>query len=309
MALPTLTQVLGGVTSTGSVTPTDQEVLDALSTALAAATYWEEKSSGTGYVEFGPKSGSAISSFRGLLVGNDSAPTNRLAPDTATNGTGCWIGIAPDGGTFSGTWDSSNPYTSARWSGYWQVGKQGVTENLWLIESDETLAIVFRDDSTDSLWTCIVGAIIEAPDTGSGDNGSDERVYGMITGGWYPNSITFHTATNGLLDHTEPNNRGHMGIFTPAVGGGFIKINRFYGNTTSSTTRLNVSYASTLVNLPMFYITSASPYFHVGKLRQIYFTQEYIDRTTVVDSGAATKGYILGSHPSTAYDAILFGNG
>lgn len=302
LPLPTLTWTQGAGISTGYLAPTEQQVIDAVDTALASATYWEKKSEAAGYIEIGPKAGSAIPNFKAIICGAPGAAAV-LAPDT--DGAALWVGIAPSGGTL-GTWNSATPYGASRWSKYWKCCTTAVCESLYLLETNESLMIVFRDNSLDNFYACLIGAVFTPPDAGSAE--SDDRVYGMITSGTTAIAPTFWNSQTSFLGHSALNNQSHMGIFRPDLPTSFETIIRFNKTVQVDTSYTPESLGGSLLNTPVFLSKTAAPYFMVGKLRQMYITKQYTDRTAIYNSGSVLQGYAFSPAGTGTANAVFLSN-
>jgi hypothetical protein len=301
LPLPTLTFAQGAYVSTGSLTPTTQQVIDAISTAIASATYWEEVSKTANYIEISPKSGSAVTDIKILIAGAPGTSAD-LVPDTSV--AGIWCGIAPDGGTL-GTWNTATPYSGARWAGYWSCAPDALIESVYILESDETIYIGFRDDSLDNMYGVYLGALWEGLDAGSTE--ADDRIYGMITGGNTPIHDAFWGNTGEMFTHNTANKAPHTGLFRPSVPATWDTAERVMGGTIVAGTTM-ITLGGTLVNLPVHHQVEDSPQYFVGRLRQVYLTKDSTNRTVLADGVPATQGYVVSGDNITAVDAALFGN-
>lgn len=299
MSLPTLTWAQSGYTSTGQTAPTDQQVLDALDTAIGSATYWEKKSAGAGYLEIGPKTGSAIPNFKALLTID---PTTGYGSNTTT-GAGVFIGIAPDGGTL-GSYQSATPYGSDRFSKYWRGLKTGVIESVYLIENDEMLCIVGRDDSLDNYYICIIGAIIDP--LGSSAE-ADGRVYGITTTGQEIFQSAVWNNDNNLFAYDSANNNSHTGIFRPTSPTIFETTRKIQTHFDVSTNNFPQGLDDKLFCLPFHMVSRQNPRYMAGQFRQMYVMKDSVNRTILNDS-QGVAGYCLSNNASSATDAILFAN-
>lgn len=302
MTLPTLTWVQGAKFSTGSATPTQQQVIDAIDAALAAATYWEKKTEGSNYIEIGPKSGSAIANFRAIVSNNPT--TGYASPDTTA--TGVWFGINPSGGTLS-SYTSATPYGGGvRFSGYWRCEADAITENVYLIESDEILAIVFMDDSAEVFHICCFGALFVPADGDTIGAESNGRIYGMFTSGSTAIASGFWGTTTGLMRHGTSATQAHVGCFQPDSPSTWHSIDCHLttGDLTTVTSRGGYKRL-----LPLYYTRTSSPTYEVGRLRQIYAFEDTYIRNTISNAAMTVIGYTVADavSPSTA-DSIIFAN-
>lgn len=305
MSLPTLSHSQTAYTLTGYTAPTDAQVIQALNTASATLTKWRVISVDTGswnYIELAPPVSSPLASMRVLITVNPGNNTYCQTPDTAANAI--WIGLAPDGGTL-GTWNSTNPYSSARWTKYWRCCANAVAESLYFIESAEDLMIVFRDDSADTFYGVLVGAIIEAG-VGSFET-SSQRVFGIVTGGSTSISGTFHASNSTFLNHSGSAGGAHTGFFKPTAPTTFdISFSTFNNPTISSGGSVFTYLNNKEIALPIYTVYGGgSPRYLLGYLRQKYYTQDRTQRTVITGVGIV----FAGNGSSTAsQDSLLFSN-
>lgn len=294
MSLPTLNWSQTAYQPTGYLTPTDAQVIDALiANAGAMLTKWRVISSvASTYIEFGGQVGSNAENNR-IIVGIN--PTAGYAsPDTSASAI--WAGYSPTGGTL-GTWNSATPYgAGVRFSGYWRAAATALVESFYFIESEETLAIVFRDDSLDRYYFYMAGAFINPL---TGDAEGDGRVYAVTTSDSTYVNGTFWLLFDQFLSHHVNNGSPHMGIFRPYTPSIFdpIRANDTTDITASST--MVFSNSNELL-APRFYSTNQSPRYCVGTLRQMYISQDRANRTNT------SEGFVF-SPSSASADTVLFG--
>jgi len=302
MALPnpTLTWALSSLqVIAGGGAPTNQQVLDALSTLLGSATYWEVKSSGSVYLEIGPKAGSAISSFRALVCDNPTAGYGTNAVSAA----GIWVGFAPDGGTYA-DYKTATPWGAVRFSKYWVGAQNGVGDEMWIVESDEQLWVYIRDLT--SYWGFGIGAIYEGADASSVE--ANDRIYGMATSGSFAISVDFLSSNSEYLGHHITNNRCHIGFMKPGVDA-FYVCERVQTTLIIDGSASMVSKGGSLISAPIHYRIDSYGGHYVGRLRQIRFTNQFSTRTTITDSVPTTQGYIFSAFLSpSAGDSIIYCN-
>ncbi len=301
LPLPKLTWAQGDYVLTGSQTPSTQQVVDAIDTALSSATYWEKVSKTSDYIEISPKSGSAIADFKAIISGAPGTSAD-LSPDTSVNGI--WCGIAPDGGTL-GTWNTATPYGASRWSMYWACAPNALIESVYILESDESIYIGFRDDSNDNLYGVFIGALWEGLDAACVEG--DDRIYGMITSGNTQIINDYLNNGNEFFSHSPSNKAPHAGLFRPNNTSSWATAER-QGRSLIDTKGHLTTISGTLINLPIYHQVEASPQFFVGRLRQVYVTKQGTNRTVLADGVPATKGYLVTGDNVTAYDAVLFAN-
>lgn len=302
LPLPILSWVQGNMVATGSTTPSTQQVIDAIDTALGAATYWERKSKTADYIEIGPKSGSAIQNFKAIIGGDPGAPAV-LSPDTSS--VDIWVGIAPDGGTL-GTWNSATPYGGNRFSKYWKCCDDAVAESVYIVESDEVIAIFFKDDSvSNKYFGVILGAILEGTDQGSVE--ADDRIYGMMVSG--TNSIDLNFLNNQIqfLGHQNTNGQDHIGIFKPTNPTEWSDLDRSSTTFNIDTGSSRVSLGGSYVSLPIFYHHDGATDYFAGMLRQIRAGGMLSNRQKINDDNSVLQATVFSAtdNPSTN-DSILF---
>lgn len=297
MSLPVLTWTQTASQSTGYLAPTDAQVINAIiANASGMFASWRVMSSlADTYIELGGPIGSPYESARIIICVNPGAGTT-LAPDAQQNAI--WIGLAPDGGTL-GTWNTATPYGAARWMGYTMCAETAKMESFNFKESEEALAIFFRDDSFDNMYGAILGAIFDPLDF---DAEADGRLNGIITGSKRIISETFWNSSSEFMSHSISGNYAHV----------------YYFNPVSPTQRLTAKTASGLANVgtstfksangkevkvtPVYQRTS-SPFECIGTLRQIYMISDRLDREVITG-----EGVVFATDSVSPRDAILFGN-
>jgi len=297
MSLPTLTWSQTAYASTGYLAPTDAQVINALiANAGALLTRWRVISSvASTYIEFGGPIGSAEENARILVGVNPTA--GYCSPDAS--GNAIWAGYAPEGGTGTlGTWNSATPYgAGVRFTGYWKAAGTASRESFYFIESEETLAIVFRDDSADGYSFYKAGAIFD-PLTFPTE--ADGRIRGVFTSGNTNISTTFHAYPDPFTGYGNSNGNPHIGIFRPTVPTIFDAVkphSRFDIDTNATLVGLDFDEAL----LSRTYYSNQTPRYFVGILRQIYISRDRSNRTVT------NEGFVF-SPSSSGADTILFGN-
>lgn len=305
MVLPSLSWKQSAFFSTGSTSPTNQQVVDCIDTIMSSSTYWETKSKSTDYIEVGPKAGSAIPNFRAIISGDPGASAVQ-SPDTSA--AGIWVGIAPNGGTL-GTWNSATPYGANRFSKYWKACANAVTETIYIVESSEVLAVVFKDDSVANKYFCtIFGAILTPPDAGSAEQ--DGRIYGIITSG-SSNIITeFLNNDSEFTGHTNANGGDHIGIFNPISTSIWETIERATSTFLVDNGSSRVSLGGSYVTFPIFYHCDSGTDYFAGMLRQIRVGGMLSNRQILQDGQGGQKGVVFSptDNPSSN-DSIVFCEG
>lgn len=211
MPLPTLTwqqRFLGSVSTTNSPVGVITAIRDYLATSVSPSFHWSVTTDGVSntesggsvaapYVEITSSANVGANPVKILIAGSDSAsfPTTN-AFYGGSSGIGDYqpqqqrqnalvVGIAPDGGTLNGPHTQSNPYGSARWSGYVKLAEPLTStqaNNVWIVDSAEVFAL-FLEGSDGRMRGFVAGALI-APLTDSGGetihNGVG-RIYGIAT--------------------------------------------------------------------------------------------------------------------------------
>jgi len=302
MALPnpTLTWVQSSLQAiAGGSSPTNQQVLDALSTLLGSSTYWEVKSSGSVYLEIGPKAGSAISSFKALVCDNPTAGYGTNAASAA----GIWVGFAPDGGTYA-NYKTATPWGAARFSKYWMGIHSSNGDEMWIVESDEQLWVYVRDGT--SYWGFGIGALFEGADASSIE--SDDRIYGMIVNGSDVMASSFLNTPSDYLGHDTSNNCEHVGFMKPGENL-FYSLEKIQTALLTDSSASMVSKGGSLISVPLHYRTDSDGGYYVGRLRQIRATCEFSNRTTITDNVPTVQGYIFSTYTSPSVgDSIIYCN-
>ena len=297
MPLPTLTWSQTGYQSTGYLAPTDAQVIDAIiANAASMLTSWRViSSSASTYIELGAPTGSPVENMRIIIAVNPGASAD-LVPDTAANAI--WYGFAPDGGTL-GTWNSATPYGADRFSLYWRCAATGLAESFYFIESNEALAIVFRDDSTDNFYCGLAGAIFNPLDF---DAEADGRLYGMLTTSSRPINVSNWNSHTEFMSFQNSAGYAHAGCFNPLTPTQWLRLNRVDGNYGVGPSTYK-SGNSKEIKLPPVYQDAFSPWANIGVARQLYKISDRINRTEITG-----EGLVLSSTTSGTSDAVLFGN-
>jgi len=301
MSLPTLTWVQSTYASTGYATPTDAQVIDALiAGAPGKLTKWRViSSSASTYIELGGPVGTNAQNNR-IIIGINPT-TAYLAPDTT--GNAIWVGYAPEGGTGAlGTWNSATPYgADIRFTGYTRCAATALAESFYFIESEEILFTIFRDDSLDRFYGCIIGAII---DPLTGDSEADGRIYGIFnTSSTYMTTIFWNnlSSANAFMCHGGTAGNNHAYIFrpySPTVVDPIVPHSAFLIDTNLL---FNFNNGNEML-VARTYATNQAPRYGVGCLRQMYISQDRQNRTPT------TAGPVFSATTAGASDAILFGN-
>lgn len=299
MPLPTLTWNQTAYTSTGYTAPTDAQVIQAINTATSTLLHWRKisvDSTSWNWIELGGPTGSPLENAR-IVFAVAPGASAVLTPDTTTNAI--WVGYAPDGGTF-GTWNSATVYGAARWTKYWKCCTTAIAESLYFVESNEVLGLFFRDDSADTFFGAIAGAIFN-PGSGDVESGTS-RVNGMMVSGTTAISTTYWGSLTAFSSHSTSNGLSHCGVFRPTQPTTFEAAQRFFTNTLSSTESLTFN-SGLETALPVFYTTNQTPRYFIGQLRQMLASTDRGARTALPGIGLCFSSTTSGSS-----DTILFSN-
>jgi len=297
--IPTLTWSQTEKTSTGYAAPTDQQVIQALNTASANLTLWEKTAvddQGWNFIEF--QSPTVDGHKMKVLVTVNPGDNGYCVVDTASDSI--WIGLAPDSGTL-GQWNTATPYGAARWSKYTKCCNTAKAENVYFVESSESLGIMFEDSSVDSNYGFIAGAIFE-PMGGSAE--ADGRIYGILTSGSRAMSKTFWNSTQEFMS-AGGSNYPHVFAFRPNSPTVLDAVNKMNGTIDVNTWTLSGfrdADAQKQIGFSPYYCTNQNPRYFVGRLRQVYMGPRTANRTVlpngiVFGSGSATNdgAYLLNS--------------
>ena len=243
-----------------------------------------------------------------LYCGTPTAGSIRT-PDTAE--AALWVSLHiggetlsdPDPGNYTGAYANSG-----RWSGYWKMIRSltsNAPEQIWIIESDESIALVGIDNSASKEYIAILGAIVEGFDAGSVE--SDDRIYGIMTGD--PDGGSPIQGTSALWDHSAVNNSLHCGGWLPTDETTWHNWNRVYVSAETGATDSFQTLGSGLAFVPQFLKqVTTTPRYIVGVVRQIRYTEDFKIRA-VISEGGSDKAFIYTPMDTpTAGDALAFTN-
>jgi len=342
-SLPTLTWTQSSVQNI--TTATTKEVLDAVVTLLGSSTSWEVVSSNTdttavavAFVEIRAKASTALPNQRIVLActgtGNLSAGSMALVTEA---GTRCAAPIAdnlsfnysPEGGAGGGlTVDSDEPYGN-RAIGYIGCCEDidGVdTFNVWLIESDEVLAIAFENASSTHMFGLAAGPMWIGATTATNDVDTSDRLYGVFGmadgagwSGYFWNYGNQHAWSN--TDNNTAHNLQRAMCFDPAEADGtdaVIQLERIgisgSGSPPNASTMNGLTAASgALVGADVNYFTPSGVGFtmavwrYVGVLRQMRMIRNQSSRV-IISSGGSDVAVVWGGHPVLDEHSIGFTN-
>lgn len=237
------------------------------------------------------------------------APT-MASPDTyAANFLFCSLQKNVDTGSYS-SWTNSSPFSNGDFFGYWKFWStsMGGALSIRAYESADGIAI-FVHCNSDVVTGFIAGAIIDCETSNtSSDSEIDNKVYGILTTGANSTNGKFQTTSNtsfatAFLGHNNSNGSNHSGIFVPndSTIKSILKQNLFsYSDSTTLFTKSN-----SLVKLPIFMCSSTSPYYFVGRLREIWYFRDAIFGNSVTD-GVVVNGYLVSGGTNNVADSIMF---
>jgi hypothetical protein len=305
---------------------TGQKFINELKSLVDAATYWEVKA-GNGstdpYVMIGPKSGSAIINCKIIVAHSLSSGSmamfhsNTTGRHTAIGANGIGMGVAPEGGSLSG-YNSLTPFGgSSRFTGYVPITMPDISsgtvapEHLWLIESNETIAICNEDvqaGSNRGIRCCHAGAISEPVSPNGGE--ADGRIWGLTGTGEAEMADTCWTDQGAFPGGTyESDGYATTLLFDPGASDltpiVMLRNERYTVGSAGLGTLTDRSGAR--IALPVTMSEKGNNYAFYGSLKQVRACSEYTVRT-LVKVGSATKMVVLGSRRSDSTDAVAFCN-
>ena len=314
--IPDLTFVQGS-TYIPSLTTGVPETIAAIKTAIGASTYWEIKTDDSvpgpiTYLLIGPKAGSAIPNCRILIGGNGTGPAFVLPPHTTTANV-IYVGLAPDSGKniLTNPWNGAlNPFDTDRFTKFIKCSQVIVSvacNYVWIVESEETLAIFFYNSAGDAIRGFHTGAIIVPPDDLDGE--ADGRIWGITT-----------TGSNAMLDSFLTSVPSFLGSETSATGtyALFFHPQQLLGTPVSLVKTLVLNTPSSVMfqtrggTAALFHISireNISPYTYVGQYRQLAFFGNRGARYTMKNADTSIRGFTLSSKIiNTAQNCCIFYN-
>lgn len=239
MALVTLShkRLAGVVPASAAI----NDVLDAIATALAASTYYDgsARTAGSGSawtatkeisgvtvaLRLHPPTGSPWTGGAGVIAGvSAGAPTPQFIGNETFAVNELYGGVfrnVPGSPTWNG-WDNATPYTGADFTGYGQMVNCATdsVDEIIVIESDETLWVLFYDDTTDFHW-CGIGALVDPLSSLLAETSG--RIHCVTTSGVSPASQTAHAVFTGGVScpffHSDTNNQAKCVTLDPQQSG------------------------------------------------------------------------------------------
>lgn len=289
---PTLTWEMTANTAV-SPTNTTAAVLTAISTAIGNSSDWSVNASGAGYLELAPVVSSPVNSMRVLVAaGINSA---QVQSPHNLNSNVVYIGIAPDGGTLGDPLGSSNPYGSARWSGYWKFSPAVTTNDIgtvFVTACKEVVGIWMKRASADTWYGALAGCIVDAPEDSDGE-GTPGRVYGMMTTGSDGISTTFWQNASEFVGSNGTGNQDPVaGVFNPSNTTSWVRIRSIDMGVGEQQPR-HTTQGGTRLTLPVLMYLRGTPYNTVGVLRQMRKAQDSTMRVKVQDGGSPPSDFSI----------------
>jgi hypothetical protein len=343
-SLPTLTWTRSAVTNI--TTGTMNEVLEAIKNLIAASTHWEVVSSSTdtgavavAFIQIGAKSGTAMPKQRisiavngtgtiasGSMALKQSSNTTRRTVPTAFELCVAYAPEGADAGTF--TVDSVTPWNTPdqRSIGYgvWgSIQSSGTdTFNVWLIESDEVLAVAFENATDNRMHGFIAGPTLIGASTASNDVDASDRIYSLAAGNNNEFSQNYWTSQQDWLgtyaEQGGANFFWHY-AFDPSDTDKYCQLYKMeQGNSTTGTDSVFdgglVSGSGAFVGLDVNFWTrygcgyTISPGKYIGTYRQMRIIRDNTSRV-VLESGGSNVAIVWGSDPiNPDADAMAFTN-
>jgi len=217
-------QVIGGVNVTNH--------LDAIVAMFASATYFDGSARTAGTVDAWSLQGSegapleAVSlqpppgspcSARVLIAGENAVATPQMwgAPTDTWLANALLAGVSSNGGTLA-TWDGATPLgASARWTKFARMstalgGAAGVLRGA---EWKEGILIHWTNGANQGL--IYAGAIFDPGINNALNCETDQRIYGLVTGGSDTINTAWESANNMFMCHSSSANKPHIIYMAP----------------------------------------------------------------------------------------------
>jgi len=272
-----------------------------------ASTWSRFQASGTTEAVYATPVTSTALNARWIFAGSSSAKSPTMAsPDT-------WVtnmllaSINKNSGAFN-AWDNAAPFTSGDFFGYWRVWPTSANAgSVHMFECEEAVMLWFVRASDGTSRFCCVGAFVNPFSTDAADAETDERLYGVATGGGSANvSFVSGTSTNNAswMGNGTSNGNAHTGVFDPGAATiRSIQRNTELGNTSAGTHQLpsgDYLYAKNNILI----CDDGSPNNAAGMLREMgTFTQATVGQ--VLSDGVNDIGYCISVNGNSASDAAL----
>lgn len=309
---------LAHVVPAGSPLPTVAQLLDAIYTALTAATYYDGSSrtpgSGSAWTfsryqnmgvteaVYGTPPEALASDLRVIFAGRNGAATPTMnSPDTYVANY-LLQSIAKGSSGFS-AWDVASPFTTGDFVGYHRAwNPAGGSLSVQVYECEE--AIAFQIERTDNLMTgAWLGALLDPESANLSDAEANGRVYGMLHGGEGALSMSFTTISSSFpFGNSGSAGTTHTRMFRPGVAtvdtlNGFL-----YGATAITATNMSLP-SGKLIGIPLSYRNSSLDRW-AGRLREIEWVRSAL-AGQIMRIGLVDQGYIFAPSAISLANAIM----
>jgi hypothetical protein len=244
---------------------------------------------------------------RVVIAGRSVAPVpspTMIAPDTFL-ASGLLIGQQLSAGAFT-TWNSSTPFTNARWSGYTRLGAAVTTYtsvSVCIYESQEVIWVEMLANGT-SVFVAPVGAMYDPETVTAAACETDGRRYGFLTvGGTALASNFLGSAVTGTLwvaGGTAGNAHGY--IWRP--GSTTVEtVSRVWVSNGASTATIQTNLAGEFAGTPLFMSATSG---WVGRVRECYWGRPVLYHQRIDTTPGVIAAYGIGWSTTTATgDALL----
>lgn len=251
-----------------------------------------------------------------LFANNITGSTAYRTPDNNTSAAARFqVGFNIGSASFLGA-NRDRPFLNLSgnlWSGYWVAGTLSILSQTFFLESEDILAIGFRETAGNYVALC--GAIIE------GVHNDAYRYYGMMTCGSTAITSNMWALSAGVFGHSTSANANHFGVFDQKRGAiqmtgtiGSVGIDNtpakavfeFLSRNTNSTVATNFVTGTTRIFEPVKYYYNSGSNEMIGYLRGIYITGDAVSLSTVFDSTGRDVAKILSNSRVAVADAAAF---
>lgn len=226
-----------------------------------------------------------------------------LVPNINENGGGAFI-----------TGNHDNPFgTNPRWTGYLNSGLWTTQTSSWLMESEEVIFFGGSDNSAQiASFGTLAGAIVEATPNATGGvvGGDNSRVYGMSVCGNTSIFGNFNSSRVVFLGTNQGNTIYNMIVFDSSGSTNSGRQMTLVANNNTDTSLQSyyqILNPSGTIGMPYIISTIALPHRHIGRLRNIFKTNNSIGFTTWNDAQGAPIAYgISGYRVLTSANTMIF---
>lgn len=309
MPLTALTHVahLSGVPAANTVEEWLNEMYNTLNGSM---TYWDvfryQNVGVTEAVYFTPKAGTEgdNADLRIIFAGVDSGtPTPPMANNEVFSAQYLYVGLCVDGGAFN-AWDNADPFTSGNFSGYASsYFTSNTLSSMMILESAGTIIAHFSDGQfgRGGAW---VGACFDAESTHPANSyDADGRVYACMTGGrdrsWQMYNLG---SANAPFTHNASNGQPKAVALIPQKDA-WENVSCM-GAASSGDSDYQSEGDQSLWLVPIFAFTQTSPYYLLGRAREVFVGPVALSRDEVFDSGASPVARLLGYDNVTPYTCL-----